>query len=45
MKTFTRIQPTTTQTVGEAFKCSAVIKRYQTEDGEQHEFTPSFLRS
>ena len=42
MKTFTRIQPTTTQTVGEAFKRSAVIKRYQTEDGEQHEFTTFF---
>lgn len=42
MKTFTRIQPTTTQTVGDVYKRSAVIKRYQTEDGEQHEFTTFF---
>lgn len=42
MKTFTRIKSTTTQTVGEAFKRSAVIKRYQTNDGKKHEFTTFF---
>lgn len=39
MKTFTRIEPTTVQVVGERFKKHVVIKRYQTEDGLRHEFT------
>ncbi len=39
MKQFTRIEPTTIQTVGGKFKDTIVVKRYRTEDGLTHEFT------
>lgn len=39
MKNFTRIEPTTHQEIGDRFKNTAVIKRYRTEDGMEHEFT------
>lgn len=38
-KQFTRIEPTTTYSVGEKFKRQVVVKRYRTEDGLEHEFT------
>jgi ADP-ribose diphosphatase len=39
VKVFTRVEPTTVQTMGERFKREAVIKRFRTEDGLEHEFT------
>lgn len=39
MKTFTRIEPTTIQEVGDHFKDYVIIKRFRTEDGLEHEFT------
>jgi len=39
MKTFTRVEPTITQQFGKKFIRTAVIKHFQTEDGEKHEFT------
>lgn len=39
MKNFTRIEPTTIQSVGNRFKRRVVIKKFQTEDGLEHEFT------
>lgn len=38
MKKFTRIEPTTVQKVSERFNRVVVTKRFQTEDGLQHEF-------
>lgn len=38
-KTFTRVEPTTVQEFGLRYKRQAVIKRFQTEDGLNHEFT------
>ncbi len=39
MKTFTRIEPTTIQEVGNRFRNHVVVKRFRTEDGLEHEFT------
>ncbi len=39
MKKFTRIEPTTIQEVGGVFKRHIVIKRFQSDDGLEHEFT------
>ena len=39
MKKFTRIEPTTTQTYGVRFKRTALVKRFRTDDGIEHEFT------
>jgi ADP-ribose pyrophosphatase len=39
VKTFTRVEPTEIQSVGDRFKRQAVIKHFQTEDGLSHEFT------
>lgn len=39
MKKFTRVEPTVTQTYGKAFTRPAIIKRFRTEDGLEHEFT------
>ena len=39
MKKFTRIEPTHVHTIGEHFKRSMVIKRFKTDDGNEHEFT------
>lgn len=39
MKRFTRIEPTTTQTFGLKYQWTAVIKKFKTEDGIEHEFT------
>lgn len=39
MKQFTRIEPTTVQEIGLRFKRQVVVKRFQTEDGLEHEFT------
>lgn len=39
MKTFTRVEPTDTYKVGGAFKKPMVVKRFRTEDGQEHEFT------
>lgn len=39
MKQYTRIEPTTIQSVGERFKRSVVIKRFRADDGTEHEFT------
>lgn len=39
VKVFTRIEPTTIQQFGQKYKRQAVIKRFQTEDGLEHEFT------
>lgn len=39
MKNFKRIEPTEVQEIGARFKRKAVIKRFETEDGLQHEFT------
>lgn len=39
MKTFTRIEPTTVQEVGDKFKGQVVVKRFKTNDGLEHEFT------
>lgn len=42
MKQFTRVEPTTVQEVGVMFRREVVIKRFQTDDGLQHEFTTFF---
>ncbi|MEO6761034.1 MAG: NUDIX hydrolase [Candidatus Saccharimonadales bacterium] len=39
MKEFTRIEPTTQQTFGLKYKRIGVIKTYQANDGQIHEFT------
>lgn len=39
MKIFTRIEPTTNYVVGDRFKKCAVVKRFRTDDGLEHEFT------
>ena len=39
MKKFTRVEPTVTIPVGNAFKRDVVIKRFMTDDGTEHEFT------
>lgn len=38
-KNFTRIEPTVVQEVGLKYKRHTIIKRFQTEDGLEHEFT------
>lgn len=39
MKQFTRVEPAVTQEFGLKYKQQAVIKRFKTDDGLQHEFT------
>ncbi len=39
MKTFTRIEPTDIYEVGSKFKRKALVKRFRTDDGLEHEFT------
>jgi ADP-ribose pyrophosphatase len=39
MKKFTKVEPWITQTVGDRFKRTVIIKKFKTEDGAQHEFT------
>lgn len=39
MKQFTRIEPTDVVEVGDKFRREVVVKRYESEDGNQHEFT------
>lgn len=39
MKQFTRIEPSTIYPVGDLFKREAVVKRFKTDDGLEHEFT------
>lgn len=39
MKIFTRVAPTKTLQVGDAYKRTLVVKHFQTDDGKTHEFT------
>jgi ADP-ribose pyrophosphatase len=42
MKQFTRIEPTTVQTVGLQYKRQVVIKNFRDDDGVVHEFTTMY---
>jgi len=42
MKTFSRVEPTDITVAGDRFKRATVVKRYETEDGQRHEFTTFF---
>lgn len=39
MKQFTRVEPTTTQVVGNKYKREVIIKQFRSDDGKLHEFT------
>lgn len=45
MKQYTRIDQTTVQYFGDKYKRAAIIKRYKTDDGLEHEFTTVYHES